>query len=295
MSLVPFDNRDGWIWLDGQFVPWREAKVHVLTHGLHYASAVFEGERMYGGTIYEMTAHSRRLANSAEIMDFNLPVSVEELDRIKLEACKRNGLEDCYIRPIAWRGSEMIGVSAQKSTIHLAVAVWDWPSYFDPEQKKRGIRLTHAKYRRPDANAAPVHAKAAGLYMICTLSKHAAERDGYADALMQDSRGYIAEATGANIFLIRDGAIHTPTPDNFLNGLTRQSVIKIARQRGFEVIERHIPIEELGTFSEVFITGSAAEVTPVGEIGEHTFKPGNISLSLAEDYAAMVRRTLVSA
>ena len=189
----------------------------------------------------------------------------------------------------------MIGVSAQNSTIHLAVAAWDWPSYFDPEQKRKGIRLTRAKYNRPDASAAPVHAKAAGLYMICTLSKHAAEREGYADALMLDCRGYIAEATGANIFLVRDGVIHTPTPDNFLNGITRQSVIRLAGERGYQIVERHIPAEELGTFSEVFITGSAAEVTPVGEIAEHKFTPGAISLNLMEDYAAMVRRALVTA
>ena len=295
MSLVPFDDRDGWIWLDGQFTPWREAKVHVLTHGLHYASAVFEGERMYGGEIYASREHSERLINSGRIMDFKVPVSAEELDAIKLEVCRKNGLEDCYVRPIAWRGSEMIGVSAQNSTIHLAVAAWDWPSYFDPEQKRKGIRLARAKYNRPDASAAPVHAKAAGLYMICTLSKHAAERDGYADALILDCRGYIAEATGANIFLVRDGVIHTPTPDNFLNGITRQSVIRLAGERGYQIIERHIPAEELGAFSEVFITGSAAEVTPVGEIAEHKFKPGNISLSLMEDYAAMVRRELVGA
>jgi len=295
MSLVPFDDRDGWIWLDGRFVAWRDAKVHVLTHGLHYASAVFEGERMYSGEIYASREHSERLISSGNIMDFKVPVSAEELDRIKLEVCRKNGLEDCYVRPIAWRGSEMIGVSAQNSTIHLAVAAWDWPSYFDPEQKRKGIRLTRAKYNRPDASAAPVHAKAAGLYMICTLSKQAAERDGYADALMLDCRGYIAEATGANIFLVRDGVIHTPTPDNFLNGITRQSVMKLAKQRGYEIVERHIPAGELGTFSEIFITGSAAEVTPVGEIAEHKFTPGNISLSLMEDYASMVRRQLVGA
>jgi branched-chain amino acid aminotransferase len=292
MTVIPFDDRDGWIWLDGEFVPWREAKLHVLTHGLHYASAVFEGARMYGGVIFELTEHTKRLHRSAEILDFTIPYSVEEIDNACNETCAKNGLADCYVRPIAWRGSEMIGVSAQNTKIHLSIAVWDWPSYFNPEEKKRGIRLTYAKYRRPSPETEPVHSKATGLYMICTLSKHAAEREGYADALMLDWRGYIAESTGANIFLVRDGVIHTPTPDCFLDGITRRTVMKIARERGFEVIERHIPGEELGTFSEVFLCGTAAEVTPVAEIGEHKFRPGNISLSLMDDYAKLVRREL---
>jgi len=295
MSLVPFDDRDGWIWLDGQFVPWRDAKVHVLTHGLHYASAVFEGERMYGGEIFELTAHTERLFKSAEILDFKIPYTVAEIDEACKQTCARNGLTDCYVRPIAWRGSEMIGVSAQQTKIHVAIAAWDWPSYFDPEQKRKGIRLAHAIYRRPSPQTAPTMAKAVGLYMICTISKHAAERDGYADALMLDYRGYIAEATGANIFLVRDGVIHTPTPDCFLDGITRQTVMRLAREKGFEIIERHIPAEELGTFSEVFICGTAAEVTPVAEIGEHRFTPGNISLSLMDDYAKLVRRQPVMA
>jgi branched-chain amino acid aminotransferase len=295
MSLVPFDDRDGWIWLDGQFVPWRDAKVHVLTHGLHYASAVFEGERMYGGEIFELTAHTERLFKSAEILDFKIPYTVAEIDEACKATCARNGLTDCYVRPIAWRGSEMIGVSAQQTKIHVAIAAWDWPSYFDPEQKRKGIRLAHAIYRRPSPQTAPTMAKAVGLYMICTISKHAAERDGYADALMLDYRGYIAEATGANIFLVRDGVIHTPTPDCFLDGITRQTVMRLAREKGFEIIERHIPGEELGTFSEVFICGTAAEVTPVSEIGEHRFTPGNISLSLMDDYAKLVRREPVMA
>jgi branched-chain amino acid aminotransferase len=291
MSIVPFDDRDGWIWFDGQFVPWREAKVHVLTHGLHYASAVFEGERMYGGQVYELTAHSQRLIDSGRIMDFEIPYSVEEIDHATIETCRKNGHEDCYIRPIAWRGSEQIGVTAQDSKIHLAIAAWEWPSYFNPEEKRKGIRMTYAKYARPSPQTAPTAAKAAGLYMICTISKHLAEREGYADALMLDYRGYIAEATGANIFLVRDGVIHTPTPDCFLDGITRNSVIKLARQKGFEVVERHILPDELPTFTEVFITGTAAEVTPVSEIGEHRFRPGNISLSLMDDYAQMVRRS----
>ncbi|MBX3481246.1 MAG: branched-chain amino acid aminotransferase [Caulobacter sp.] len=295
MSLVPFDDRDGWIWLDGQFVPWRDAKVHVLTHGLHYASAVFEGERMYGGEIFELTAHTERLFKSAEILDFKIPFTVAEIDEACKATCAKNGLTDCYIRPIAWRGSEMIGVSAQQTRIHVAIAAWEWPSYFDPEQKRKGIRLAHAVYRRPSPQTAPTNAKAVGLYMICTISKHAAERDGYADALMLDYRGYIAEATGANIFLIRDGVIHTPTPDCFLDGITRRTVMRLARERGYEINERHIPAEELGTFSEVFIVGTAAEVTPVAEIGEHRFTPGPISLGLMEAYAALVRRETVTA
>ena len=232
MALVPFDDRDGWIWLDGQFVAWREAKVHVLTHGLHYASAVFEGARMYGGEIYELTAHTERLFKSAQILDFEIPFTVAQIDEACKQACVRNNLTDCYLRPIAWRGSEMIGVSAQDTKIHVAVAVWDWPSYFAPEEKARGIRVTWAKYRRPDPATAPIHAKAAGLYMICTVSKHAAEKDGFADAMMLDYRGYIAEATGANAFFIKDGVIHTPTPDCFLDGITRNSVIKLAKSKG---------------------------------------------------------------
>jgi branched-chain amino acid aminotransferase len=295
MALVPFDDRDGWIWFDGQFVPWREAKVHVLTHGLHYASAVFEGARMYGGEVYELTAHTERLFKSAQILDFQIPYTVHEISEACKQACARNGLTDCYLRPIAWRGSEMIGVSAQETKIHVAVAVWEWPSYFNPEEKARGIRLTWAKYRRPSPETAPTSAKAAGLYMICTVSKHAAEKEGYADAMMLDYRGYVAEATGANVFFIKDGVIHTPTPDCFLDGITRNSVIKLAREKGFEVIERHILPEELPSFTECFITGTAAEVTPVSEIGEHRFTPGNISLSLMDDYAKLVRRELVSA
>lgn len=295
MSLVPFDDRDGWIWLDGQFVPWREAKVHVLTHGLHYASSVFEGERMYGGEIFELTAHTERLFKSAEILDFKIPYTVSEIDEACKATCARNGLKDCYVRPIAWRGSEMIGVSAQHSKIHVAIAVWDWPSYFDPEQKKKGIRLTWAKYDRPSPKTAPVAAKAAGLYMICTISKHAAEQDGYSDAMMLDYRGYVAEATGANVFFVKDGVLHTPTPDCFLNGITRQTVIRLARERGYELIERHIKPEEMAGFEECFIVGTAAEVTPVAEVGEYRFTPGKISLTLMDDYARLVRREVVPA
>ena len=295
MSSVSFDDRDGWIWLDGQFVPWREAKVHVLTHGLHYGSAVFEGARMYGGEIFELTAHTERLFKSAEYLDFEIPFTVAEIDQACKETCARNGLEDAYLRPIAWRGSEMIGVSAQNTTIHVAIAVWDWPSYFKPEEKARGIRMCWAKYKRPSPETEPVHAKASGLYMICTISKHAAEKDGYTDAMMLDYRGYVAESTGSNVFFVKDGLIHTPLADCFLNGITRQSLIKLARSQGFEVVERHIRPEELSTFTECFVTGTAAEVTPVAQIGEYSFTPGNLSLSLMDDYAKLVRRQLVVA
>ena len=288
VSLVPFDDRDGWIWLDGKFVPWREASTHVLTHALHYGSSVFEGARIYEGEIFKLTEHTERLFRSAEILDFRIPYTVAEID----EACKataaRMGLEDGYLRPVAWRGAEM-GVAARKSPIHVAIACWSWPDYFSPEQKRHGVRLGHAKYRRPSPETAPTAAKAAGLYMICTISKHAAEREGYADALMLDYRGYVAETTGANIFLIRDGVIHTPTPDCFLDGITRRTVMELARTKGIEVVERHIMADELPSFSEVFITGTAAEVTPVSEIGEHRFTPGQISLGLMEDYSRLVR------
>ena len=290
MALIPYDDRDGWMWLDGEFTPWRDAKVHVLTHGLHYASAVFEGERMYGGEIFKLAEHTGRLFKSAEILDFEIPFTQDEINAASIETCARNGLSDCYIRPIAWRGSETIGVSAQDSKIHVAIAAWDWPSYFKPEEKARGIALTWAKYKRPSPETAPTASKAAGLYMICTVSKHAAEREGFADAMMLDWRGYVAEATGANVFFIRDGVLHTPTPDCFLDGITRRSVIALAREKGFEVVERHIKPEELSDFSECFIVGTAAEVTPVSRIADYTFTPGNIYLSLMDDYARMVRR-----
>ncbi len=290
MTLVPFDQRDGWIWLDGEFTPWREAKIHVLTHGLHYGSCVFEGQRIYGGEVFELTRHTRRLFRSAELLDIAIPFTVEEIDAACKEAVVRSGLEDGYMRPFAWRGSEQLSVAAQGNRIRVAVAVWPWGSYFDPEAKTRGIRLDHAAWRRPAPETAPYEAKAAGLYMIATLSKHAAEARGYADALMLDYRGLVSEATGANVFFVRDGAIHTPTPDCFLNGITRQTVIGLAREAGLEVIERHIDPSELGTFNECFLTGSAAEVTPVGEIGEHRYTPGNISLSLMDAYANLVRR-----
>ena len=292
MAAGTFDDRDGLIWFNGEWVDWRDARVHVLTHGLHYGSCVFEGERMYSGQIFKLREHTERLFYSAETLGFKIPFTVEEIDQACIDACTKNGIVDGYIRPVAWRGSEMMGVSAQQNRINVAIAAWDWPSYFSPELREKGIKLETSKWHRPAPDCAPVHAKAAGLYMICTLSKHAAERDGYADALMLDYRGQIAEATGANIFFVRDGALHTPTPDCFLNGLTRQTTIKLAKERGIEVIERAIFPDELSTFSECFITGSAAEITPVAEIGEHVFKPGQISETLVNDYTALVNGKL---
>lgn len=288
-DLVPYHDRDGLIWLDGALVPWREAQVHVLTHALHYASAVFEGARAYGGEIFKVSEHSERLVASAKILDFDIPYTIAEIDQACRDAVVANNLTDCYLRPIAWRGSEQMGVSAQSSKIHMAVAAWTWGSYFPMDQRLKGIRLAHATYRRPDPLCAPAKAKAAGLYMICTIEKHRAERAGYSDALMLDYRGRVAECTGANVFLIKDGVIHTPDPDCFLDGITRRTVIALAKARGITVIERAIMPEELGSFSECFITGTAAEVTPVSEIGAFMYKPGAISETLLNDYMAAVR------
>jgi branched-chain amino acid aminotransferase len=281
---VPFDQLEGQIWMNGEFIPWKDAKIHVLTHGLHYASAVFEGERAYGGRVFKLTEHNQRLHNSATIMGFKIPYTVAELDAATVELLKRQGFSDAYVRPIAWRGSEMMGVSAQNNKINVAIAIWQWGSYFNPAEKLKGIKLDMAEYRRPDPKTAPSKAKAAGLYMICTISKHAAEAKGYADAMMLDYRGRVAEATGANIFFVKDGVIHTPDPDCFLNGITRQTVIELAKRRGIEVIERAIMPEELSTFTECFLTGSAAEVTPVSEIGPYRFTPSTVCETLMNDY-----------
>ncbi len=284
-----FHDRDDLIWFDGALVPGREAKIHVLTHGLHYASAVFEGERAYGGVIFKGTEHSERLKHSARVLDFEIPYSVAEIDAAKKLVLEKNGQKDAYVRPIAWRGSEQLGVSAQNNKIHLAIATWEWPSYFDPSQRLKGIKLDLAEYRRPDPRTAPCFAKAAGLYMICTVSKHRAERRGYADAMMLDWQGRVAECTGANIFFVQDGKIHTPIADCFLDGITRRTVIELAKRRGFEVIERRIMPEELASFSECFITGTAAEVTAVAEIAGWNFNPGGITMQLMDDYTAEVQ------
>ncbi|MDN5928576.1 MAG: branched-chain amino acid aminotransferase [Hyphomicrobiales bacterium] len=288
-SSVPFDQLDGHIWMNGAFVPWKDAKIHVLTHGLHYASAVFEGERAYGGEIFKLDEHTQRLHESARILGFQIPYSVAEIEDASRELLKKQGFLDAYVRPIAWRGSEMMGVSAQKNRINCAIAIWQWPSYFDPAQKLKGIRLDIAQYCRPDPRTAPSKSKAAGLYMICTLSKHAAEDKGYADALMLDWRGQVAEATGANVFFVKDGALHTPTPDCFLDGITRRTVIGLARQRGYQVIERAIQPEEMESFEQCFLCGTAAEVTPVSEVGPYRFEVGEITKTLMNDYSAEVQ------
>ena len=283
---ISFDQMSGEIWMNGEFVDWADAKVHVLTHGLHYASSVFEGMRAYNGRVFKCSEHNQRLHESGRLLGFDIPYDVETLDRVAHELLERHGLRDAYVRPVAWRGSEMMGVSAQANTINVAVAVWEWPSYYDAEQRLKGIRLDIAEWKRPDPATAPSKAKAAGLYMICTLSKHAAEAKGYSDALMMDWRGHVAEATSANVFFVRDGEIHTPDPDCFLNGLTRQTVIELARARQIKVVERTILPDELATFEECFLTGTAAEVTPVGEIGPHSFVPGDVTKALMADYSA---------
>jgi len=288
MSIIPFDLRDGWIWLNGKLVPWQDAKLHVLSHGLHYGSSVFEGERAYGGKIFKTTEHSQRFHHSAEIMDFTIPYSVAELDAAKDLVVTKNGFQSCYVRPVAWRGSEMMAVAAQHATINVAIAVWDWPSMFDMEQKMKGIRLDVADYRRPDPATAPVHAKAAGLYMICTISKHRAERKGYADAMMLDWQGRVAECTGANIFFTKGGVIHTPIADCFLNGITRNTVIDLAKANGIEVVERRIMPDELSDLEECFICGTGAEVSPVSEIGPYTAAPVKITRTLIDAYTAAV-------
>jgi branched-chain amino acid aminotransferase len=288
MAAQPFHDRPGVIWMNGEFVPWSEATLHVLSHGLHYASSVFEGERAYGGVIFELDAHTRRLHNSAKILGFEIPYSVDAINQASQELLARQGHADAYVRPIAWRGSEMMGVSAQANKINIAIAVWEWPSYFKPEEKLKGIRLDIAKYRRPDPATAPALAKATGLYMICTISKHEAERKGYADALMYDWRGRIAEATGANVFFVKDGIIHTPTPDCFLDGITRRTVMGLAKKHGYQVVERAIMPEEMAGFEHCFLTGTAAEVTPVSEVGPYSFKVGEITKTLMEEYSAAV-------
>jgi len=288
-----FDDRDGFIWFDGKLVPWRDANVHVLTHALHYASAVFEGQRAYNGTIFKLSEHSTRLRNSAAILGYDLPWSVAEIDAACNETLAANGLTDAYVRPLAWRGSEQMGVSAQKTKPHLAVAAWVWGKYFDPDLAARGIRLDIAEWRRPAPYTAPTASKASGLYMIATMSKHRAEDRGFNDALMFDWRGQVAEATGANAFFIRDGVIHTPTPDCFLDGITRRTIIDLAQKRGIDVVERTIWPEELETFQQMFLTGSAAEVTHVGSAGPWNFEVGDLSRQLASDYDNLVNGRVI--
>ena len=287
-----FDDRDGWIWIDGRMVPWREANVHVLTHALHYASSVFEGERAYGGVIFKLSEHSARLRKSAELLGFELPWSVEEIDAACNEVVKANGFTDAYVRPVAWLGSEKMGVSPKGAKPHMAIAAWDWGKYYSPEIAARGLRMDIAPWRRPAPYTAPVHSKAAGLYMIASLSKKHADERGYDDALMFDWRGQVAEATGANAFFVRDGELHTPTPDCFLDGITRRTVIDLARRRGIEVNERAIWPDELESFEQMFITGSAAEVTFIQSVGPWNFEIGELSRQMAKDYDDLVNRRL---
>jgi len=288
MALVPFDDRDGVIWYDGVMVPWRDAKLHVLSHGLHYASGVFEGERCYAGNIFKLREHTERLIKSADILGFKIPYTADEIDAACQQVVAANGLVDAYVRPIAWRGSEQLSVSAQQTKIHLAIACWAWPNLFGADRMK-GVRLGMAKWRRPDPRTAPTASKASGLYMIGTLSKHAAEAEGFDDAFMLDWRGQVAEATGANVFLVINGEVHTPTPDCFLDGITRRTVMGIARRHQMKVVERAIQENELGDATEVFLAGTAAEVTPVRQIGEHTYAPGRITETLLHDYEQLVR------
>ena len=287
--MVNFDEQDGDIWYNGKLVPWKDTKLHVLSHGLHYASCVFEGERVYNGEVFKLREHTQRLIQSGKELGFDIPYSLEELEQATRDTVAAQGYPDAYVRPVAWRGSEMMGVSAQETSINVAIAVWEWPSYFSPEARMHGIRLKTSKWRRPDPQTAPVHAKAAGLYMICTLSKHEAEADGWDDALMLDWRGQVAESTGANIFLVQDGKIHTPTPDCFLDGITRRTVIELASAHDIDVVERVIMPEEFEKTDEVFVTGTAAEVTPVGQVDEYNFQVGSVSRTLMEDYDALVR------
>lgn len=289
MSLIPFNDRDGFIWFNGKLVPWREAQIHVLSHGLHYASVVFEGQRAYNGEIFKLNEHTARLFNSARILDFEIPYTEDEINAACDAVMKANNLPDGYCRPVAWRGPEQMGVAAQATKTHVAIAGWEWPSYFDPQLRDKGIRLDVAEWHRPAPNCAPTAAKAAGLYMICTLSKHAAERKGYNDALMLDYRNQVAEATGANVFFVQDGKIHTPTPDCFLDGITRRTVVGLAKKRGIEIVERAIQPEEMEGFEQCFLTGTAAEVTAVGEIGPYNFTVGEITKTLRSDYEQLVR------
>ena len=284
-----YDNRDGTIWMDGKMVDWRSAKVHLLTHGLHYGSSVFEGERAYGGKIFESVKHSERLLFSGDQLDIPIPWTVEQIEEAKYACLKANNLEDAYVRAVAWRGAgEDMGVASAKNPIRLAVAVWEWGAYYG-DAKTKGAKLDISKWKRPSPETIPCKAKAAGLYMICTMSKHAAEAKGCSDALMMDYRGYVAEATGANVFFVQDGAVHTPTPDCFLNGITRQTVIGMLKDKGVEVIERHIMPEELKDFQQCWLTGTAAEVTPVGQIGDFHFQVGDLTREIAEQYEQHVR------
>lgn len=286
---LPFDDRDGFIWLDGKMVPWREAKIHVLNHGLHYGSCVFEGERVYNGKIFKLKEHTERLHHSGDLIGLKIPFSVDEIMEASKKVVATQKVENGYVRPVAWRGSKMMAISSRQNTIHVAIAAWPWPPYYSDEARRKGLKLTFAKWRRPSPDTAPTASKAAGLYMICTMSKHTAEDAGFNDAMMLDYRGFIAEATGANFFMVVDGKLHTPTPDCFLNGITRLTVIELAKKRGIEVVERHIKPEELATAQEAFLTGTAAELTPIGSIDNYQFTLGPVTEQLIKDYHNLVR------
>ncbi len=284
-----YDDREGKIWLDGEMVDWRDANTHILTHALHYASSVFEGERAYGGKIFKSREHSERLHVSANLIDFEIPWSVDQIEEAKQAVLEANGLSDAYVRAVAWRGAgEDMGVASARNPVRLAIAAWEWGAYYG-DAKYEGAKLDISKWRRPSPETIPSFAKAAGLYMICTMSKHAAEAKGCSDALMYDYRGYVAEATGANIFFVKGGEVHTPKPDCFLNGITRQTVIGMLKDRQIKVHERHIMPEELGDFEQCWLTGTAAEVTPVGQIGDWKFEVGELTRDIAESYEKLVR------
>ena len=284
-----YDDRDGKIWLDGSFVEWRDANVHVLTHAMHYASSVFEGERAYNGKIFKSWEHSERFKKSANLIDFEIPYTVEEIEKAKYQSLEKNGLTDAYVRAFAWRGAgKDMGVASSQNPVRVAIAVWSWGNYYG-DAKFKGAKLDIAKWRRPDPATAPSQAKAAGLYMIATMSKHAAEDKGCSDAMMFDYRGYVAEATGANVFFVKDGAVHTPKADAFLNGITRQTVINLLKEKGISVIERHIVPDELESFEQCWLTGTAAEVTPVGQIGDYKFEVGALTKEISDSYDRIVR------
>ena len=289
MALIPFDDRDGMIWFDGKMVDWRAAKIHVINHGLHYGSAVFEGERAYEGKIFKSHEHSERLIRSANLIGMEVPWTAYDIDAAKEQVLKANNLTDAYLRPVAWRGSEQMGIAARQTKTHMAIACWEWPSYFSPELREKGISLMTSKWKKPAPDTAPVTSKAAGLYMINTMSKHLAEENGYVDALMCDYRGYPVEATGANLFRVTSGVIRTPKPDCFLNGITRLTVIDLAKQLGYTLEEDHITMDDLRTADEVFITGTAAEVTAIGKIDDVEYKVGPVTRALREAYEALVR------
>ena len=292
MEIAPFDNREGFIWMNGEFIKWNDAKCPVITQGLHYASAVFEGERAYKGKIFKSEEHTKRLFRSAEIVGIKIPYSQSQINEAKDELIKKMNFEDCYVRPIAWRGSQQMGISTAKSDINVAIAVWnDWASYFKIEDRKAGLRLITSPWKRPSPDTAPCEAKASGPYVICTMSKEFAEEKGYHDALMLDYRGYVAEGTGANIFFIKGKEIHTPIPDCFLNGITRQTVIEMVKEQGFNITERHIKPEEISNFDEAFLTGTAAEITPIQSIDDIKFNTGDNTqnFKFMQDYHEIVR------